>query len=299
MNIIVSKMKWLIIAILVVLVAGMTMFGIMGFNNTVDYSDSYEVQVSVDQTISSAKETLKNTTEKYFSEKGISAVSYATQTGDEGATLIYKFNQDISAKVVDLESALNTALEANDATKGVTAKVAVAVLDGDNSMQVGWLLLALGIAVVVIFLYTLIMEKLASAVAVICSAILSFLVFVALTSITRIPAIPYVEVLTAFSAVLGAVLSVTTVGRYKEELKNATGKVNTGELAVKVANAECKKYLFTLISVFIAAVAVSAFFMPYMMFAGGQILIAGVSAVAVSYTITPVIWTAVKGSIVK
>jgi hypothetical protein len=143
------------------------------------------------------------------------------------------------------------------------------------------------------------MEKLASAVAVICSAILSFLVFVALTSITRIPAIPYVEVLTAFSAVLGAVLSVTTVGRYKEELKNATGKVNTGELAVKVANAECKKYSFTLISVFIAAVAVSAFFMPYMMFAGGQILIAGVSAVAVSYTITPVIWTAVKGSIVK
>jgi hypothetical protein len=66
-----------------------------------------------------------------------------------------------------------------------------------------------------------------------------------------------------------------------------------------VANAECKKYLFTLISVFIAAVAVSAFFMPYMMFAGGQILIAGVSAVAVSYTITPVMWTAVKGSIVK
>ena len=40
-----TKMKWFITVTLIVLVAGMAVFGFLGFNNSVDYSESYEINV--------------------------------------------------------------------------------------------------------------------------------------------------------------------------------------------------------------------------------------------------------------
>lgn len=291
---IVKKMKWFIVGILVVLLAGMTMFGIMGFNNTVDYSKSYEVQVSVDQTIDQAKETLKSSADKYFSDNKISSVSYAYQELDEGATLVYKFNEDISDKVAGLEGAVNNNLKANDKTKDVIAKVVVSEVNGVNNTDTLKTLLALGVGIVVIFVYALIMEKVSGAVSVLCSSILSLLVFISLLSITRLPAVPFVEIIGAVAVVFSALLSVSTVGRYREELKSAE-KLSANEVAQKVAVQEGKKYILALISVFISAVALSALLSTYMMFAGLQILLAGISATTCAYCVTPLIWTGIKG----
>ena len=50
MNAISKSMKWFTIVVIAVLVIGMTLLGVFGLNDTVDFKESYEVQVSVDQT---------------------------------------------------------------------------------------------------------------------------------------------------------------------------------------------------------------------------------------------------------
>lgn len=294
MNGLIKKFKWFIVATLAILVVGMTLFGIFGFNNTVDYKKSYEVQVSIDQNVDDAVKILKETTDKFFETNGISDEGYAFQTQDNGTTLIYKFSSLSDAqlaKINGLESVLNAAL----ASTSAEATVEPNVVFGSNDLQSGWVILALGIAMVAIFIYLLIMEKLASAVAVICSSALSMLLFVALMAITRIPAIPFVEALACLAGIIGAVLAVTTVGRYREEIKNTTGKFSAASVADAVAKKDKKKYLLALIAILVAAVAVAAFFVPYIMIMGAQIAIAGLVATFSAYFMTPFMWVLIKG----
>ncbi len=294
MNGLIKKFKWFIVATLAILVVGMTLFGIFGFNNTVDYKESYEVKVSIDQNVDDAVKILKETTDKFFETNGIDDKGYAFQTQGDGTTLIYKFSSLSDAqlaKIDGLESVLNTAL----ASTSAEATVEPNVVSGANDLQSGWVILALGIAMVAIFIYLLIMEKLASAVAVICSSALSTLLFVALMAITRVPAIPFVEVLACLAGIIGAVLAVTTVGRYREEIKNTTGKFSAASVADAVAKKDKKKYLLALIAILVAAVAVAAFFVHYIMIMGAQIAIAGLVATFSAYFMTPFMWVLIKG----
>ena len=103
-----GKFKWFIIAALVLIVAGMTLFGVLGFNNTVDYKDSYEVHVGIDQSVDAAKVILKDASENYFEEKDIKYSSY--QVVDDGVKLIYKFKNDVTSDVSGLQTAIQTAL---------------------------------------------------------------------------------------------------------------------------------------------------------------------------------------------
>ncbi|MBQ9734958.1 MAG: hypothetical protein IJV95_03755 [Clostridia bacterium] len=294
MNGLIKKFKWFIVATLAILVVGMTLFGIFGFNNTVDFKDSYEVKVSIDQNVDDAIKILKETTDEYFESNGINDKDYAFQEAAEGATLIYKFanvDKTLEGKLAGLTDKLNTALT----TTGAQATVDINKVSGVNDLQTGWVILALGIAMVAIFIYLLIMEKLASAVAVICSSALSMLLFVAIMAITRIPAIPYVEVLACLAGIIAAVLAVTTVGRYREEVKNANGKFSAQAVAESVAKKDKKKYLLALIATLVAAVAVAAFFVPYIMIMGAQIAVAGLVATFAAYFMTPFMWTLIKG----
>lgn len=295
MNGLIKKFKWFIVATLAILVVGMTLFGIFGFNNTVDYKESYEVKVSIDQNVDDAVKILKETTDKFFETNGIDDKGYAFQTQGNGTTLIYKFSSLSDAqlaKIDGLESVLNTALASTSAVATVDDP---SIVLGANDLQSGWVILALGIAMVAIFIYLLIMEKLASAVAVICSSALSTLLFVALMAITRVPAIPFVEVLACLAGIIGAVLAVTTVGRYREEIKNTTGKFSAASVADAVAKKDKKKYLLALIAILVAAVAVAAFFVPYIMIMGAQIAIAGLVATFSAYFMTPFMWVLIKG----
>ena len=293
MNGVMNKMKWFIIAALSILVVGMTLFGIFGFNNTVDYRVSHEIQVSVDQNIDEAKTILKSSSEKFFSDNKISIVS--SQIADEGATIYYKLNTDQTSKISALKTAIQTALDADTDTVGINAEAKISLTVKGGYLQTGSVLLALGIALVVIFLFVLIMEKLAGAVAVVASAAASTLIFVSLMAITRIPAVPFVEIMATFGGLLAAVLAISNVGRYKEEIKNSDTKYSVCDIVEKVAIKDAKRYLFVLIAVLVASVAVMVFFTPYMLVMGGQLAIAGISAIVCSYFITPLVWTAIKG----
>ena len=71
--------KVILTIVLSLIVVGITVASIFGFNNVVDYKDSYEVVVGINQKIDDKAETAKNTAEKYFEAKGVTPVEYFTQ----------------------------------------------------------------------------------------------------------------------------------------------------------------------------------------------------------------------------
>ena len=91
-----AKMKWFIAVTLIVLVAGMAVFGFLGFNNSVDYSESYEINVRLEQNIDADKETMKTTADRFFADKGIKIVS--SQMQDDG--MIYKLASEQPAEKI-------------------------------------------------------------------------------------------------------------------------------------------------------------------------------------------------------
>ena len=296
-----GKFKWFIIAALVLIVAGMTIFGVLGFNNTVDYKDSYEVHVGIDQSVEEAKVILKDATEEYFDSKDIRYSS--CQVVDDGVKLIYKFKKDVTSDVLGLQTAIQTALD-NDAT--VTAidasKVEVYEVKGQGfeSLQLGWVLLAFGISLVAVFLYAIFVEKLAGAVSIVCSYLLSFLLFISIMAITRIPAVPYVEISAIVSAIVSAGLSIALSSRYREEKKNtANAKLTVSQIAEKVAVSEAKVFIWVLVLALVIAIAIGAFAfagIQYMLIIGVQLVLAVVIAAVVSYMLTPYVWTAISSA---
>lgn len=289
-----NKMKWFVISSLIILVVGMTLLGIFGLNEPIDYSDSYEINVSITLDDDSLKTTMKETADKYFEDKGISVASFQSQ--EDGMSLIYAFTSDQTSQVEGLKTILETVLSLNPQMGNSEVSVVSNYVGQGSLVQPLKILLAYGIAVVAIFLYMLIMNKLASAVAVICSSLSSIVMFIAMLAITRIPGVPFVEVSAMLAGAIGALLSVSTVSRYREELKNTvSNKFSVKEIAQNVSKTEFKKFAYILVAILIAGVAVSAFFTRYMLVIGGQIIVAGLVSVVSAYFITPLVWMAIKG----
>ena len=287
-----NKIKWFVVSCLIILVVGMTVLGIFGLNKPIDYKESYEINVSIAIDDDSLKQTMKQTADKYFEDEGIIVASFQSQ--EDGMSLIYKFKQDQTSVIEELKSIISAKLSATEQPHELA--VVSNYVSQDSLVQPLKVLLAYGIAIVAIFLYMLIMNKLASAVAVICSSVASVIAFIAVMAITRIPAVPYFELTAMLAGALGALLSVSTVGRYREELKKTTtNKFSVNEIADTVANTESKKYIYILVAVLIAGLSVAAFFTRYMLIIGGQIIVAGLVSAVCAYFMTPILWTAIKG----
>ena len=296
MSAVFNKVKVFVIVALIVLVAGMAMFGFLGFNQTLDHKASYEVKIEIDQNVDDERTVLENSAKDYFEDKGIKFADYSIQKLDDGNILIFKFKEDIKLDKQALIDYVQSKVDADKDIVEVSAEYS-AVLTSNNAW-LGWVLLSIGIALVASFVYAAIMEKLAGAVAVICSSVLSGALCVALVALTRLPANPVIGVSIALAMAIGAVLSIATANKLKTELKVASsnGKVNLGELTAKVMCGECKKYVFVGTIILIGAIALSAFIVPTMMFVGGQFLVAGASALCGAYVLTPILWAAIKGA---
>lgn len=290
---IIKKSKIFFIAVLVVLVAGLTLFGIFGFNQAVDYRCGYEIKVSVDQKAGNASAVMKDATDAYFDANGVKIFDYATQTLEDGMTVIYKLSSDITSKKDALISHVQKALDEKSSVKGVTANVEIGQTNASDSLDVGGILLALGLSVLGIFVYVLIKEKLASAVATVFSAVLSAVAFVAFMGITRIPAAPFVAVCGALSVILASALSSATVNKYRVEMKN-NEKASSVDIVNNVAIKAKRIYIYVSIAVALIAVALCAFAMPYLIFTGLQVLVAGLCGISSAIFATPFMWSLIK-----
>lgn len=287
---IIKKAKIFFVAALVIIVAGLAMFGFLGFNQTVDYRDSYEVQVGVDQNAGDAIAIMNDTTSAYFAEKGIKPLS--SQVADDGLAMIYKFSADVGKIEAGLEDKINSAIKTANVSN-VSAEVSVReVVAGDNT-NVANVIIAMSVAIVLMFIYAVIFEKLASAVAVAFATVLSAVMFIAFMGITRIPAAPFVVIGGALAVVLAAIVSIATVNKYKAEYKKADKCTNL-EIVEKVASKAKTLYIILGGAVLLTAVALCALGLPYVMLAGAQVLVAGISGISAAVFGTPFMWSLIK-----
>ena len=294
-----KKIKYFIIATLSLLVVGITLLGVFGFNQTADFKESYELQVSIDQRAVGATEVLSTSVDEYFASKGIAPVCGGKQVTDDGMGLIFKFNSDVSSYSTELKQYVEGKLLAGGInTAEVTAVevfVNASVIKEAEGFDDWMLLVGAAVAVVCIFVYALIMTKLTGALATLFSSVLSAIGFVALLAITRLPAQPFVTIGCIFSGILGGVLALSSIARFREEDKNtANDKLSTKELVEKMLKVEKKKYLLVLIAVALIGVALVATTASYFMIAGAQLIITAIVATASGYFGVPLIWNAIK-----
>ncbi len=289
-----KKLKIFVITVLVLLVAGMTLLGVLGFNQTVDNKKSYEMQVSVDQIVGNSVDILKSSSvEALESVYGSSMGNCSVQELNSGATIVYKFNFDVTGEISTIKTTIQTALDASD-VKGVNAEVKVFENLGSYPREtIGWTALSLGIALVVICIYAFIMNKLSGGVSVLCSSVLSVLLFTALMAITRIPTEPYFVILASVTAIISSALALVFTTRYKAIIKN-----DEKSTPLEVCEGVNKSLFSVLISfaglVLLTAIIVSVTCGLSSLYLGLAIIVAGIASIGSAVYMTPLIWSLIK-----
>lgn len=287
---VVSKWKtWIIIAVIAIL-AGVIMLGVFGLNYSANDKDAYEIQITVAGSVNGVEKTATDGAEKYF--KDVKCEPSSKQTVEDGA--IYHFDniegidEAALAAAAKAPEGYETAVTVSRTAKGRTEKTAIA-----------YAVLALGIAVAVIFVYTLIAEKLASGVAVLVSSVLSALLYASVTAIVRVPVGNFFAAGLAVATALGAVLSVVMCNRFKETARLVTEeKLSSADIANKSAKLSVQRFNFAFFAMAIAAVSFASLGLilgaTSLLFVGIQILIAAVVSYFAAFTFTPVLYAAIK-----
>lgn len=291
--------KKIVIALTIFLVMMVTtgvMLNFMGYNKTVDYKDSYEMQISIDQNVENFVDVLKTSASKALSENGLNAVQFSYQELDDGAVLVYKFDQDVTEKLEIIKTSVQASVD--NQIKDVPLKVDVKVYStkGLGMQNVDKVLIALGIAVVAIALYNLIMNKLSGCVATLAAGLVSFLITNNLFIITRLPIEPYTAMFAGIAQTLSAIVSSLLVTGYKAELKNSANKVSTFEVAEKVSLSFNKILIALAIVIALISVLIIVTGWINTLYLGLGVLLSSITSIVCSYVVTPVVWAYVKGS---
>jgi len=283
--------------LIVLIVVGMVFLGVFGFNKTIDYKNGYELKITLDANYGEDAEDnaaeMKTAAEKYFADNGVSYKTYAVEIFDDGNTLIYKFDKENAEKViiVNLVTEIDTAIAAS----GLNAKADIYEKVVSANLQWGWIILALGISAVALFVYTLFMEKLSGAIAVIAVSVISAIVFIALMAITRIPAAPFIEATTVLTAIFGGIISFVLVNRCNELIKNVgNDKKSYAEIGNDAVKASLLRICFICSATVLAGILFIILGSGYLKFMGLQIILSVASSACVSVLFTTFIWNVLK-----
>ena len=190
---------------------------------------------------------------------------------------------------------MQSALDTDAEVVGLTATAEVYATDAVVNGQFGWILLAVGIATVVFFVYLLFAAKFAQAVSVVCSAAVSAILYISLISIARVPVYPTGAIVGVFAFALSLALSVVMASRYKE-----IAKLNEDMSVKEVADEAARKSFLRFIVIGVLVALASLIFIgvgpAYVRFIGVQMLIADVAVLFASYAFTPTVFSVLKKS---
>lgn len=289
-----KKTKIFIIAALVILVAGMALIGTLGFNQNYGYKQSYEVQVSVDQNAGGSVEILKQASVKAFSENGVAPVSYTIQTGNEGAIIYYQFNNDITSKKADIQNSIQAQLDAKATVSGLTATVKVYEYHGTTDKQVINTLIALAVAIAVVFLGSIFLTKVRGAVATLCSMLLSALLGVAIIGLTRIPVAPNLAMFMGIGTLIGGCVSIAMMLKAKAIVKASTTKIDKAEVIEKVIKSSKCTLLCSCGAIVALSAVIAVFGGVSALFMGLGILACGLAGILSATFLAPIVWSAFK-----
>ncbi len=270
---------WLVATVLIVL-AGIVMLSLFGFNNTVDYSKGYELTVGVDQKIE-GQDLVFQTAEEYFAEKGIAPKNYTKVYLNDGASVVYKFDSaiEIDKDAIDKDALV---LKIENAIDNEFALVSVDFNEFSSYKQDNVLnfSLALLITAVVIFVLALILGKIKVSLGILLASIVSLIFYLGMVALFRIPVCDFLSVFTALSFIFGAILSAILLFKFKAIAKLSDGKNTACEIAKQGAKSSSLKLVVLCGVVVLSAVSLLIFGTTYLKFLALHLLVSSVASIS-------------------
>ncbi len=287
----ISKTKIVLIALLVVLVAGIVLFGVMGLNKSEAFGESYQVEIAATIDFTDHADTIKETAEEVFKKNGLSVADY-TLTQEYGSVSIFLFNEKLSdAVLTELKNAVTTAISTGSVPIEVTVNQYAASVMQDASIR--WQVIVGTIGAIVAFgIYLMFRQRFVNAFAVMVSTVLEGGLFVAIASLVRIPATTAFYAIMLASIALTAVLATVYTGKAKEYTKKYTedAKASAAELSAKLEKNNVAYVLIFTVAAVLFAVAFLALG-PALMRWTGLMLVAAIVAVDLTVLfVLPYFW---------
>ena len=161
--------------------------------------------------------------------------------------------------------------------------------------KVGYVCLALLIAIVVVFLYVFFMEKLAASLTVLINGIIAFLLTFAMLSVTRIPVASYLVTTLITSALLSIILTLVIINRANELIKNvANNKMAYNEITANATKLSELRFIFVCGATLFVSLLFVIFGGTYYKILGAMIEVASISALFTAYGFTEIIFPFLK-----
>lgn len=268
MNKTVGKFKlWAILSALVI-VAGIVILAVFGFNPDTTVSDvktlSVELESYVD--ISDARvESVKEICESEFEKAGLKDAYTVKADMSNGGELLYVFDKNTDdAKLNEAKDAIGAALNAASEGDGALSGAFFYVSTGsENAIAVvpsGYIwrgALAGAVILLVIFVYVSVRYKLNMGIAGTVSSLVGALLTLAVVALVRIPVTTSVAYIGAFALLFTALTSMLTFNKMRENFKTDEYKAMSAEEAVS-SSVQTKSVLFFALLSIIALVLVGA-----------------------------------------
>ncbi len=233
-----AKAKIALIAILAVVVAGVTLLAIFGLNDYASYGDAYEVHVKVQIDVADHVETIKEVAKKELKAKGYSVLDY-TVLQEYGSESIFTVNKEVSEEVVNsLQAKVEEKISTADFPLDIEVKAYESNGVHDTTNYVQGLLAVLG-AIVVYCVYLMFRQKFVSAFTVALATVCEGVTFMSLMALTRVCVTPAVNAVLMASLVMTVVLASVYTGKAKELTKkhSENEKATATEIATLNENA--------------------------------------------------------------
>lgn len=283
---------WLI-ATLAIVLGGIVLLSVLGFNNTTDFSKGYELTVKVAHKVDN-QDVIPETTEKFFEENNILNEKYSKVYINDGTGVIYSFDDVVEIDKVAL-NALKLKIE--EALDNSLAQVSVEFKEfkTNNQNRVLFFALALLISAIIIFLFTLILGKLKVALITLIASVGSLISYLGMVALFRVPIFNVLGVFTSIAFIFGFILSLILAINFRQIIK----LVSTEKLSLEgVANKGVKNNLFKFICIaviiLVLAIAMLIFGGVYLKFVALHLVLSAVSSFAVALIGVPFLWTLSK-----
>ncbi len=280
---------WFLATVLIVL-AGIVLLSVLGFNNTVDYSKGYELTIGVDQKTDNL-DLIPTVSENFFDENGISPKKYSKVFLNDGAYVVYKFDEVIELDKESLILELETALDNKFVEVSAEFKE-IKVYKNSNTLS---LALALIITAVVVFLFVLIFGKARIALTTIFASVVSVLSYLGMVSLFRIPVCNFLGVFTslafAFSIGLTALITFKFKGIQKLVSNEKMPLCDVASLGLKES---LIKFVVLMVAVLLASLGLLIFGTPYLKILALHLLVASVASFATALIGAPSVWALEK-----
>ena len=276
---------WLLLTVAIVL-GGVILLSVLGFNNTVDYTKGYELTVGVNYKVDN-QDIIDDVAEEYLAEKGISYEKYSKVYVNDGQKVIYRFDKIVDVDVNALDKLIVEKLDNNLAV--VSVEFNEFTTNRENAVL--FLVLALLISEVVVFFFTLILGKVKVALITMLASIVSVVSYLGMVALFRVPICSFIGVFTALSCLFGLGLSTILSFSIRQTQKLLTDeKQPLKDIVANVVRKNLFKFICIGSAVLLLSVLMLIFGGIYVKFVALHLILASVSSFATTLIGVPFAW---------